>query len=149
MLYDRLERRGQYEGLGEDLARGLRFLAETDLASLAEGRHEVDGDRVFALIQSYETRPTNNLPESHRAYLDIQYLFEGEELVGVAPLEEMTGIAEAHPERDLWLHHGAVEKLPLGGGRFMVLWPGDAHAPCIAVGGHCAKVRKCVVKVKV
>ena len=42
----------------------------------------------------------------------------------------------------------AVTSLPLGGGRFAILFPQDAHAPCIAAG-ECRPVRKVVVKVAV
>lgn len=61
----------------------------------------------------------------------------------------MTGVAEAHPERDLWLYHGPSENVTIGKGRFLVLWPNDAHAPCIAVDGKPEAIRKCVVKVRV
>ena len=148
MVYDLLERAKQYEGLGPLFMKGLRYLSTTDLAALPEGRYEIDGARLFALIQHYSTRPANPTPEAHRAYIDIQYLFEGEELVAVAPLEEMGEIAQAHPERDIWLYHGGGEALTLGRGRFLALWPGDAHAPCIAAGGRSAPVKKCVIKVK-
>lgn len=149
MLYDTLQHISQYEGLPAGILRGLHFLAEADFSSLPDGRLELDGDRVFVNLQSYTTAQRNDLPEAHRAYIDIQYLIEGEELVGVAPLEEMTDLAEAHPGRDLWLYRGQTEKLTLGRGRFLVLWPGDAHAPGIAPGGACSPCRKCVVKVRV
>ena len=109
---------------------------------------EIDGERVFALFQSYETKPENDRPEAHRKYIDIQYLIEGEELIGVAPLTSMERVAEAAPERDIWFYEGETAKLPLGGGRFAILFPQDAHAPCIAAG-ECRPVRKVVVKVAV
>ena len=54
---------------------------------------------------------------------------------------------EAHPERDIWFYHGPLDEITLGGDKFVVLFPGDAHAPNIAVDGP-EPVRKCVVKVK-
>jgi beta-galactosidase beta subunit len=38
-------------------SRGLLFLAETDLAQLEPGRHELDGTRLFALVSDYVPRP--------------------------------------------------------------------------------------------
>lgn len=148
MIYDTLDHIRQYEGIHPGVLQGLRFLAETDFSELPDQRVELSGDDVYAFLQSYETKPVNDTPEAHRKYIDIQYLVEGEELVGVGPLEEMTEEVEAHPERDIWLYHGPTENLTIGRGRFLVLWPGDAHAPCIARGKpqHC---RKCVVKVRV
>lgn len=146
MIYDTLDHLSRYEGLHPGVLRGLRFLAETDLTAAAEGaRFELDGERLFAFVQCYETHP-NETPEAHRRYIDIQYLIEGEELVGVAPLEEMTEEVEAKPENDIWFYHGETSPLPIGRGRFLVLFPEDAHAPCLPLG-KAARVKKCVVKV--
>lgn len=148
MIYDTLEHLSRYQGLHPGILRGLQFLAETDFASTQETRFELDGDRLFAFLQSYETRPDNDTPEAHRKYIDIQYLIDGEEYVGVAPLEAMTEVVEAKPENDIWFYHGPTDRLPIGKGRFLVLFPEDAHAPCIAMGSP-APVKKCVVKVLV
>ena len=149
MIYDLISRGRQYEGIHPGILRGLRFLGQTNFDLLLDGRYELDGDSVFANVMTYETKPSNDTPETHEAYIDIQYLISGEELVLVAPVEEMTGLAEARPEGDIWFHHGTGDPLTLGRGRFLVLWPGDAHAPGIAVSGVPNTVRKCVVKVKV
>lgn len=148
MIYDTLEHLSRYQGIHPGVMKGLAFLAETDFSATQETRFELDGDKLFAFLQSYETRPVNDTPEAHRKYIDIQYLIEGEELVGVAPLEEMTDEVEARPENDIWFYHGPTTPLPIGNRRFLVLFPEDAHAPCIAAGAPAA-VKKCVVKVLV
>ena len=43
---------------------------------------------------------------------------------------------------------GETFPLPLGGGRFLALFPGDGHAPSIGPNGP-APARKCVAKVRV
>ena len=146
MIYDTLKHAGQYRGLSKNLARALDYLTGTELETVEAERVEIDGERVFALFQRYETKPENDRPEAHRKYIDIQYLIEGEELIGVAPLAAMEREAEAAPERDIWFYEGETAKLPLGGGRFAVFFPQDAHAPCIAAG-ECRPVRKLVLKV--
>lgn len=148
MIYDTLEHIKQYEGLHPNLARGLRFLAETDFSKLAPGRIDIDGDDLYAMVQEYTTkRPEEVHPEAHRAYVDIQYLLAGEELMGIAPLEAMIREIEARPEGDVWFYEGETVKVPMGEGRFVVAFPGDAHAPSVAPGDP-APARKCVVKVK-
>ncbi len=146
VIYDTLKHAGQYRGLSKNLARALDYLTGTELETVEAERVEIDGERVFALFQRYETKPENDRPEAHRKYIDIQYLIEGEELIGVAPLAAMEREAEAAPERDIWFYEGETAKLPLGGGRFAVFFPQDAHAPCIAAG-ECRPVRKLVLKV--
>ena len=50
---------------------------------------------------------------------------------------------------DIWFYRGPVSYVPLSGRRFVALWPGDAHAPCVAADGKSVPCRKCVVKVLV
>lgn len=148
MIYDTLAHLETYRGVHPGVTRGLELLRDTDFSKLEDGRHEVDGDNLFFLLQSYDSKPENDTPEAHRKYIDIQYLISGAELVGVAPLEAMEAETEARPEGDIWFYHGPVDHVLLSGGRFVALWPGDAHAPCIAVNGTPVPCRKCVVKVK-
>jgi len=148
MIYDTLENLRQYASLSSRLAAALRWLEETDFSHLPDGRVELDGDDVYASISTYETRRINDAPEAHRQYLDVQYLIAGEERVGVAPLSDMGAETEARPDGDIWFYRGATEPLTLGGSRVMILWPQDAHAPCIAAGEP-AQVRKCVIKVRI
>ena len=77
MIYDTLENREIYRKVHPGVALGLDFLAKTDFSKLEDGRYELDGDRVFANLMSYETKPANELPEAHREYIDIQFLVEG------------------------------------------------------------------------
>jgi len=149
MIYDTLNHLDAYKGIHPGVIKGLKLLRDMDFSAIGDGRHEIDGENLFILLQSYNTKPENDTPEAHKKYIDIQYLISGQELVGVGPLEEMIQEAEARPDGDIWFYHGPVSQILLSGERFIVLWPGDAHAPCIAVDGVPAHCRKCVVKVKV
>ena len=150
MLYGTLKHLESYRGIHPGVMRGLELLRDTDFAQLADGRYEVDGERLFYSLQSYVNKPANDTPEAHRKYIDIQFLISGREWMDVAPLANMTEVAEARPEGDIWLHRGPVDgRVLLAGDRFAVLWPEDAHAPGIAVDGTPEQCRKCVVKVRV
>ena len=148
MIYDTLKHLEAYRGIHPGVMRGLELLRDTDFSKMEDGRYEIDGDNLFILLQRYETKLENDTPEAHRKYIDIQFLLSGAELMGVGPLEEMQEV-EARPEGDIWFYHGPLDRIILSGDRFTVLWPGDAHAPCIAVDGKPVPCRKCVVKVKV
>ncbi len=50
MILDDLEQAARYYDLHPGFRRAFEFLRRTDLATLAGGRHEIDGERVFALI---------------------------------------------------------------------------------------------------
>ena len=149
MLYDSLKHIDFYKGIHPGVYRALEILRDTDFSQLEDKRYEVDGDNLFFFLQSYETKPDNDTPEAHRKYIDIQFLVSGREKMGVAPLEDMSEEVEARPDGDIWFYRGPMDYITLtAGDRFAVLWPGDAHAPSIAVDSP-APCRKCVVKVKV
>lgn len=148
MIYDTIEHMGQYRCLSKNLAKALDFLTGTDLKSVPDERVEIDGERAFAFFQRYDTLPANDRPEAHRRYIDIQYLIEGEELIGIAPLSAMKREVEARPERDIWFYEGETVNISIGGGRLAIFFPQDAHAPGIAAG-ESRPVRKVVVKVAV
>ncbi|MEG2421642.1 MAG: YhcH/YjgK/YiaL family protein [Oscillospiraceae bacterium] len=148
MIYDTLENADLYGGMGPKLQRALRYLRETDFSKIADGRQEIDGTDVFANVMTYTTQPGNELPEAHRNYIDVQYLISGEESIGVGQLAAMTELVEEKPQNDCYLYRGKTEGLTIGNGRFLAVWPQDAHAPGRAVGAP-AEVRKCVVKVHV
>ncbi len=147
MIYDTLNHWEQYKGIHPGVAAGLEFLATHDMAALPDGRHDIDGDNVFVNVMRYETKSENPTPERHEKFVDIFYLLEGEEEVAVCPVEELGEVVIANPEGDIWLHKGDGVHLPLGGGRFLALFPGDGHAPSIGPHGP-AHARKCVVKVR-
>jgi biofilm protein TabA len=135
-----------YTALGTRIARGLQFLAETNLAGLAQGRHELDGTRLYALVSDYTPKPpAEGRWEAHRRYLDLQYVVSGVERMGVVPIDRLRA-GDYDADRDmLWLS-GAGDFLTFGAGQFMILWPGDAHMPGIDAG-EAGPVRKVVVKI--
>ena len=147
MILDDLQNAAQYFGLGPGFERGLRWLAETDLARLPAGRHDIAGDHVFALVQEYLSKPkATGLWEAHRKYADIQMVVSGAEHLGYAPTPSLR--ADAYDEsRDFLPLHGEGLFIEMDAGTFMILLPQDAHMPGMAIAAP-APVKKVVVKVK-
>ena len=87
MIYASLNaKKGNYQ-YPAAINTALEFLAKPETAELPVGRYELDGDNIFVLIQDQTTAPVENKrAESHRNYIDIQYLFTGKEVQGYAPL---------------------------------------------------------------
>ena len=152
MIVTSLEHIDRQAPLTPSLRKAIDFLRRADVTGLSDGRMDIDGDRVFALIQRYETVRTDAPKfEHHRKYIDVQFIASGEESIGWAPAGEMQ-VSEAYDqEKDICF--GAVAagrwtSVRLEAGQLMVLWPEDAHAPKGAVGAPTA-VMKIVVKVAV
>jgi len=134
------------------LRKAFAFLRSPGIHQLPDGRIEIDGDRVFALVQRYETMMTDAPKfEFHRKYIDVQFIVSGVEVIGWAPAARMT-VTDAY-DADKDIGFGTVAKgnwtpLHLQAGQLAVLWPEDGHAPKLA-NGVSLPVMKIVVKVAV
>jgi len=135
-------------GLVHRLQAGFAYLQQTDLSAIPVSTVEIDGDRVFAMIQEYNTKPrTQGFWESHRKYIDIQYVVSGVEHMGFANLEQLTN-GNYDADKDLIMHEGSGSFVLLPAGMFTLLFPNDVHMPQIAVDNP-HPVKKVVVKVAV
>lgn len=147
MICDHIRNAHTYGGLGDGIRHGLEFLARTDIGALPEGRHDIDGDRVFAIVSDYVSRtPESAFWEAHQACIDIHYVHSGVERVACGDLADF----ETDPydtERDLTVARGAAAQLiELRPGSFAILFPHDVHMPGLTANVASA-VRKVVVKV--
>ena len=133
------------------LGMALQFIAETDFSKLENGEYHLDGEKIFARINRYTTEAKDSKkPESHNAYIDVQYLGEGtEKIYYTAKTDAHKVIEDYAKDRDLLFYADAGEKncVTLGDGVFAIFFPWELHRPgCHAVHGGCA-VQKIVVKV--
>lgn len=149
MIKDKLENAKIYYNLSENLKRGLGWLESTDLNNIIDGRYEIDGDNVYASVQTYETKTAANY-ESHRKYIDIQYIISGKEKIGVTDICNCTTCIEYDIERDLEFYNINCneEYIELTEETFAIFYPHDAHKPSIAIDTP-TTVKKIVVKVAV
>jgi len=148
MIYGRLSDAESYEATHPGFKTAFEFLKRTDLASLPDGRHEIDGDRVFAVIARGPGRGRSGTKlEAHRKYIDIQVTLEGLDEIGWKPTAECEQAEAPFDEaRDVVLFQDPSEMwLALPVGSFAVFYPGDGHAPW---GGK-GVLHKLVVKVRV
>ncbi len=150
MIAAALAQIGRQAALSPALERAFAFLRRPDVSELPEGRTEIDGDRVYAVVQRYETLASGTPTfECHRTYLDVQYVASGAEIIGWAPAERMAVTTAYDAARDICfgtVDRGAWSPVLLRAGDAAVLWPEDAHAPRLAAGPP-SQVVKIVVKV--
>ncbi|MCG2769538.1 MAG: YhcH/YjgK/YiaL family protein [Chloroflexota bacterium] len=134
------------------LRQAVDFLRDVHGQELAEGKIKIRGDTLFALVQTYDTVVDDEwLFEGHRRYIDIQYIVEGDEIIGWAPAGRAAITAEYDDTTDAWrgtVCRDEITSLRLSSGQLAVFYPSDAHAPKRAAGAQ-ARVRKIVVKVAV
>ncbi|HOY66030.1 MAG TPA: YhcH/YjgK/YiaL family protein [Candidatus Ozemobacteraceae bacterium] len=148
MIVTGLQSLARYDGCLPALARARAWLGARDLASLAVGRHEIDGERLFVTVSDYTTkRPGEGFWEAHRRYVDVQLVASGRERFGFGRLGEMR--LESHDDaRDLSVLSGEGEFFTLAPEMAVILFPEDAHMPGMALDGNPGPVRKIVVKIE-
>jgi YhcH/YjgK/YiaL family protein len=146
MIVDRLGNRSVDPHLPPRVRQALEYLRTADLTSLAVGRHDVEGDRIFALVQEFLTRPPDQCVwEAHRKYIDVQYVVKGVERMGHAPLSAASEREPYDLGRDVALYQPGSAFVTVKAGSYAIFGPGDVHAPGGAAD-HPANVRKVVVK---
>ena len=137
MILDALDQADRYASLHPGFAAGIAFLRRADLAEIPSGRHEIDGERVFTLIDHSTGRGKGAAKlEVHRRHIDIQVSLDGRELMGWRALADCRSIEAAYDDsRDVGFFSDAPEIwMPLAKGQFMVFFPQDAHAPLAGEG---------------
>lgn len=141
----------KYDYLSDKFKKAFNFLRETDLAALPVGNVPIDGDEIYANVQSYMTMTAEECPfESHRAYFDLQYVVEGEECFGYEPLVNLNPSMEYDAEKDLIFYEEPKQSgcVILKAGDFAIVPPEDGHAPRRMTANGPCQVRKIVVKVR-
>jgi len=122
-----------YKAINPNFAKAIDFALTTNLASLDAGRHDIDGDNVYAIVNEYTTRPAEECdPESHREYADIQIMITGAERFGYAPLENTTPTTPYDEDRDVafyTLPEDDISYIRLAPGQFIIFFPTDIHQP--------------------
>ena len=151
MILDTIDNTRLYIGLHAGFAKAFEILTDKTLAKKQDGKYSVDGDKIYYTIQRYTTKPLNegNL-EAHRKYIDIQFLLEGVEILGYAPLKGLTTAEVYNPQKDIAFFNTPKEitKVKLEPGLFCILFPDDAHLPCRQLAGP-AEVRKVIIKIQI
>jgi biofilm protein TabA len=148
MIQDRMKNTSLYAPLGDNFVEAFRFMESLKPDELSEGRVDVKGDEIFALVQRYDTiEPAKAFYETHRRYADIQLVLAGRERMDYHVIDGLEERTPYNPEKDAAFFEPCPgSQLVLEAGDFAVFFPDDAHAPKIAVDGPEA-VLKVVIKV--
>ena len=150
MISDTLEQCRRYAGLSPQFAAAFEFL-ETLPVNKAAGRYDIDGNNCYALVQAYTTKPRDQAKfETHRQYIDIQFIQAGRETMLWSPLAALTQVTQPYlAERDVIFYATPPQMTPINleAGQFVIFFPTDGHAGGLECGGP-SEVRKVVIKVR-
>ncbi|MCR5663322.1 MAG: YhcH/YjgK/YiaL family protein [Oscillospiraceae bacterium] len=121
-----------YRGLHPRLDRALALLTPDFLASVGPERRLLEGeDLTVTRFELDSSADEERLFEYHEQYIDIFTLAEGCERVDTAGAAAVRVLEQ---RGDYWGGAAQAEQsLILTPGRFLVLFPGEAHRPGMAV----------------
>jgi biofilm protein TabA len=129
--------------------KAFTFLKETDLSTLATGRHIIDGDNVFGLVSEAPTKDYDKTTfESHKNYIDLQFVISGEENMAKTSLTDVTLDKPYNEKSDIMFYTGEGKIYTVAQKSFLIFFPSDAHRPNITPGGN-KVVKKIVIKIRV
>ncbi len=128
--------------------KAFAFLKEQDLQTLANEKHVIDGDNVYAFVTHNPTKDYDSTNwESHQNYIDLQYVISGEEKIGIYPVKNLTVTKPYDAVKDLINYSGEGKIYDASPQGFFIFFPFDGHRPNITPGGNKAD-KKIVIKIK-
>jgi len=140
----------QYKASKATWDKVFQFLADSaKLATLAPGKYPVDGENAYASITDVPTRtPEAAKWESHRKYIDLQYVIRGEEKIGVDAVASATVTVPYNETKDGANYTDDGGKYYIATPKeFYLFFPSEAHRPNLKVDGYDTD-KKLVIKIK-
>ena len=116
------------------------------------GKYEIDGEEIYAFVQNYDTKlKENSVFEGHKNYIDIQYIIEGCEMLGVMDISKAVIKNEYDPRNDAAFYKESeiASCCVAQQGDFCIFYPHDVHSPGVAFNNLPSNVKKIVVKVHI
>ena len=132
------------------VVRGIQAVQQLDLAGLAPGRYELEGDKLFYLVQDATPRTIeDSLIEAHKIYADIQIPVGASECFGFClPQPDLAPCDDRLASSDLAFYPTPDKEffIDIAPGEYVVFLPDELHRPCIAIEDT-TPFRKVVIKV--
>lgn len=150
MIYDNIVNIKKYIEIDEKIANFICSLDE----NISTGKIFLSDDKLtFANVDEYVTKEHEKCKlEAHKKYIDIQILLDGVEELDYIDVQNLEVAEEYDEERDVMFFVRPTQilnKVVLSKGKFVLLYPHEAHQPQMAYKNQAGKVKKVVVKIPV
>ena len=105
--------------------------------------------RLWVNILEYTPKDaTNTKIEAHKDFIDLQYTFQGKELMGVAGHVIPTGEYDPVKDKINFTTDEEIVYSPADVDRFFLYFPCDMHQPSVAASDPAVPSRKAVGKIE-
>jgi len=148
LIIDTLKNSNSYHVLNNSFSAAFKFLMENDLNNLEEKKYEIDGDKIYATLKTYECKSRDLCTwDAHLKYIDIHFIIEGSEYIGYANIDKLD-FQEYVEEKDKVVLKGEGEYIRFEKDYFAIFFPQDAHMPIIKMSDS-QQVKKVIIKIKI
>ena len=153
MIIDNLKNADRYYSAHEGFREAFEFLENAK--NVEDGSYEPVPGLVKVNINTYANKPVDECKyEAHARMIDIQCVIGGEERIDIVNENDtlkMDIITDEYEQSDIAFlkNTDADVSFVYKEGDFAVIYPYEAHRPCVAPDAkNGVKVRKAVVKIK-
>ena len=147
MIFDDLKNISFYKGIHPNLDKAIDYLYEQRKDSFELGKYEIDGDKVFLVVQeNVLNKEENDRFEHHKKYADLHLLVEGHEYSSYGSRIKDEAVAFDEASDIGFVHCHEQYPLLLGYHNFAIFFPGEPHQPN-GYAGMEDKVRKYLFKI--
>lgn len=147
MILDKIENIDIYTNINSEIRDFIKDLS----GDITLGRYELSNG-AYVNVETYTTKTeAQGKFESHKNFIDIQLLLEGEEIIYFEDIEYLTSKTGYNIEKDIIFYDENISnglKYKLDGTNFAIIYPHEGHAPQICFNQN-RQVKKVVVKVPV
>ena len=147
---DAVEFAEQYHRNRELWDKAFAFLRENDLNALSEGTQVLEKGRCWVTVSRYVPKAAAEVRiEGHRRFVDLQYVPEGNEKMGIVPAGRAVEQVPYNEKRDIAFYRSRrVKYRKTAPNTFFLFFPFDLHQPSVAGKGPKTQSRKIVIKIE-
>lgn len=135
MILDTMVNANRYTAMHPLFPRAFEFIRNTDLQTLANGRHSIVDNDVFAIVERLDGRMRDTAQlECHRKYIDIQLVLSGVDEMGWKALADCHNpVSEYNESADIQFYYDfPATWIATPAGSFCIFFPEDTHAPLVS-----------------
>lgn len=149
MIYGEIKDLRQYKGISENLDNAIEYILSGKYKDGVAGKNVIDGDKLY--FNCPDAPMTKELKdgffESHKQYIDIHVVIDGEENLGYVPRTESVVTKEYDLAGDYEILDGEIKNMfHLTPERFIMFFPDEPHMALLKVK-DVKQIRKVIFKV--
>lgn len=148
MIIDKITNHDLYSSMHKGFRQAFDFINNNDLNIIELGKHTIDGEKIFVIVMEYTTQDISECKsETHKKYIDIQYMIKGEENIGLKSLHNELPTTPYNVDGDFMFYTlENLPVLPLKENHFAIFFPDDIHQTMMQIESP-KKLRKAVFKI--